>query len=797
MTTPKLQKVFALLCIASVALLPQAKAQTSGGMEAASDDNTVKLPAFEITSEKDTNYVGTSSLSTTRVAVDLAEVPQSIKVLNNSFLQAINPTMMPDILEYVGGGQNGQLNWTPGRLNIRGFTGDTDYIDGFSPPAGTAQDDTLYDRIEVVKGPSAIFLGTDGSPGGVLNKITKSPQSTPSTSVSVQVAPFDGNHLGLDSTGPLTKDNKLLYRVILGESYYNGYYDNVYMHRLSSLFALSYQFNSNTKLTVKAQLNQVNWPSYNGLPVDPRTLKMIALPYYATQDFNSPLDWRMDNVHRIFGDFNTRLNDHIAFSLRGMRAFDRADRHESIAPTWSEGTTTGNAIIGGVTKKVTFLGGKWTNASTVGSSESVAPVNYYTDANGNVFVTDSWGGTPNYTGGAIPRSTINADDSHTTYNDVQSDLNFNYNFKGVTELFLLGGEHRDNPGETETWKTGVSASPWYPYQESTPGSTVINNTTPSNYNQTILAQNRFYGLETLKLWDDRIIASVGASRAFTEGGTFNYLTSKWSTAPYNLTANLVQWGLVVKVMPGVNLFTGFNQNFAPNGTGTLNGVPNQVLPPKSGKQHEVGLKTDLMNHRLQFNVSYFDIKQQNNTVPSFPSDPNNPNVLIPGVISRGFDGDWSFKIDGNNYIMGSWADYKAKSILSAAYDGLQGGRFVQPGTGQVAYGSIPVDNTAEQTQSAYFLHKFTGSLKGLQVGLGENYQSKRAVTDGPDQVFWGYIPGRTLVTSSINYEYNKHIRYDVTINNLLNTKYIYSSRSEDVIVPGTPINVMFRVTYTF
>jgi len=201
-----------------------------------------------------------------------------------------------------------------------------------------------------------------------------------------------------------------------------------------------------------------------------------------------------------------------------------------------------------------------------------------------------------------------------------------------------------------------------------------------------------------------------------------------------------------------------------------------------------------MNHRITANVSYFDINQKNNTVPSFPLDPANPNILIPGVISRGFDGDASWKVSRNLYLIGSFANYSAKSILGPAVNG----KFIQPGTGSVAYGSIPVDNTAEQTESLYALYDFgnSGPYKGLSIGIGENFQSKRAVTDGPDQVFWGYVPGRTIVDSSINYTYSKHIKYTVTIDNLLDKKYIYSVRSENVQVPGTPLNIKVGITYT-
>ncbi|MFI5335380.1 MAG: TonB-dependent siderophore receptor [Opitutales bacterium] len=768
---------------------PSGKAEDTSA--APTSDHVFELPSFQVNSEKDTSLVGKTALSSTRIAVDLSEVPQSINVLNHAFIKALNVDMASDMLQYVGGGQNGQLNWTAGRMNIRGFTGDADYIDGFAPPAATALDESIFDRFEVVKGPSAIFLAADGSPGGIMSKISKSPQSKPMTEVSFQTGIFNGNHLGLDSTGPLTKDGKLTYRVVLGESYNDGYYKNVYMHRFTSMGALSYAFSPNTKLTVKAESSQVNWPSYNGIPIDPRTLQMMALPHDATQDFNTPLDWRMDSVHRVWADFQSRLNNYLAVSIRGMRAFDRADRHESIAPTWSEGTTTGTALINGTPTSVTFLGGKWVTPSTVGTGESVAPTNYYTQ-NGKIYVVDSWAGAPTYAGGAVPRSTINADDGHIAYNDVMADLNFNYSGKHFTELLLLGFEHRDQPSSTETWKTGVSASPWYPFGGEPAGSTVVNYTTPSAYTQLQSKQDRGYALETLKLWDDRIIPSFGVSRASTMAGTFNALTKVYTH--YNLNANLVQWGLVVKVMKGVSLFTGFNQNFAVNGTGTLNGVTGAIFPPKTGKQHEVGVKTEWLNGRFTLNISYFDIQQQNNTVPSFPLDPLNPNVLIPGIISRGWDGDWTFKASSKLYLMGSFASYNAKSILGATYAGAEGSKFIQPGLGTVAWASIPVDNTAQETASIYGMYKYSSSF---EFGLGANYQSKRAITDGPNQVFWGYVPGRTVLNGTATYYYNKHLRYTLTVDNLLNKSYIYSVRSEDVIVPGSPFNIKLGMAYTF
>jgi iron complex outermembrane receptor protein len=736
------------LALALAMSLSKALAQTPAPASSVPTDSpVVALPAFEISSEKDASYVGTTSLSSTRIAVDLSELPQSVKVLNNSFLTAINPTMMSDVLDYVGGGQNGALNWTPGRMNIRGFTGDADYLDGFSPTAGSTVDSVIFDRFEVIKGPSTIFLAADGSPGGIVNKISQSPRSTPSTSITFQTGLFEGNHVTFDTTGPLTKDKKLLYRIVAGERYYDLYYHNAYMHSFTVMPALSYQFSSDTKLELKAELVQTNWPSYNGLPVDPRTGKMFDIPYNSSQDEDAPYNWRHDDVRRVWGSFNTRMNQYMALSIRGMNAFDRADRFESITAPWNEGART------------------WASAA-------VAPTTY--------------------TGGAIPRPTTN-DDAHTTYRDLQTDLNFNYSGKFFNELLLIGGEIRDQPGRTETYSGNDSSSPWFPYAQNTPPVIVTSNI-PSAYTETQSLFQRVYAAETLKLLNDRVILNFGANRAKVTGSSFNYLTGAQSSfIPFTLYKNLVQWGVLVKVAPGVSLFTGYNQNFAANGVGTFNGVPNVPLPPKVGEQHEVGIKTDFMNHAVTLNVSYFDINQKNNTVPSFPLDPANPNILIPGVISRGFDADFSWKVDKNLYLIGSMANYSAKSVLGPAVDGL----FIQPGTGTVAHGTIPVNNTAEHTASLYALYNFdTGILKNASFGIGGNFQSKRAVTDGPNQVFWGYIPGRTIIDMNVSYKYSEHIKYNMNIDNLFDKKYIYSSRSENVQVPGTPINIKFSLTYT-
>ena len=711
--------------------------------EDAAKTEAVQLPAFTIKAENDTGYVGKSALGSTRIAVDIADLPQSVKVLNSSFVKAVNPFNLADVLNYTGGAQSGAINWTPGRLAIRGFSGDGDYNDSFAPPQASVVDSAIYDRFEVIKGPSTIFLAADGSPGGLVNKITKSPLSKQQTTLSVQAGIFDANRISLDSTGSLTADSKLLYRVVGAMQYSDGYFDSTYLHRFTLMPSLSYQFSPDTKVEIKSLLVETNFPSYNGLQTDPRTLQIWDVPYTRSSSESSPYNWRHDAVDRVWVNFTSRLNNNVALRIAAMNAYDRADRLESLANTWNDGGRAWNAATSPTT----------------------------------------------YTGGAYNRTTT-ADDSTTRYRDIQSDLNFNFKTGPANHSLLVGSEVRDQPSGQINY-AGTS-SPWNPFVKTDPIVTV-NYSAKSAWTQNTSTLARVYVLETLKLFNDRLLLSYGVTRTRATGSTTNGLTGVVTTPEYVVFKNLKQYGAVYKIMDGLNAFYGYNENYALNGVGTVNGVVGTPLAPKQGKQSEVGLKTVFLNKKLSLNVSYFDVQQKNNTVPSSPQDPLNPNILIPGVISRGFDGDLSYQVTKSFYLMGSFSLFKAKSVLGPA-----AATFIQPATKAIAVGSIPVNNISENSASLLALYQFTsGNLKGLNLGLGGNYLTKRAVTDNANQVWFGYIPARTILNANASYRWNKHINYSLNIDNLLDKKYIYSSRSVNVLVPGQALNLKLGVEYTF
>jgi iron complex outermembrane receptor protein len=71
------------------------------------------------------------------------------------------------------------------------------------------------ERIEILRGPASVLYGT-ANPGGVINMVTKTPQEQARYKVNLAYGSFNSLRAMGDATGKLTKDGKVLYRLIAG-----------------------------------------------------------------------------------------------------------------------------------------------------------------------------------------------------------------------------------------------------------------------------------------------------------------------------------------------------------------------------------------------------------------------------------------------------------------------------------------------------------------------------------------------------------------------------------------------------
>ncbi|HRE83269.1 MAG TPA: TonB-dependent receptor plug domain-containing protein, partial [Opitutaceae bacterium] len=142
------------------------------------------LSPFEVSTEKDIGYLKTNSATATRIGMEIQKVPLSISVLSEDFIKDAGIRNLQDVMRYTssGAGDNrmgikppGNSATPSGNITLRGFPLSSRLRNGLNRYSYYNID--TVDRIEVIKGPAAVFFG-QGFPGGVINYVTKQPQFT-------------------------------------------------------------------------------------------------------------------------------------------------------------------------------------------------------------------------------------------------------------------------------------------------------------------------------------------------------------------------------------------------------------------------------------------------------------------------------------------------------------------------------------------------------------------------------------------------------------------------------------------
>lgn len=91
------------------------------------------------------------------------------------------------------------------------------YVDGlrwlYGARQGAQIDPWMVERVEVLKGPASILYG-GGSPGGLLNLVTKRPSAIASNELFLRAGSYGYLEGGFNSTGVLGNDPRFLYRVV-------------------------------------------------------------------------------------------------------------------------------------------------------------------------------------------------------------------------------------------------------------------------------------------------------------------------------------------------------------------------------------------------------------------------------------------------------------------------------------------------------------------------------------------------------------------------------------------------------
>lgn len=134
------------------------------------------MPDITVRADADPGYSPSASRSATKSSALLRDIPQSVGVVPGQLLRDQAARSMEDALRNVPGVAMSHGDGQRDQVIIRGFSAITDqFVDGVRDDALYFRDLSNIERVEVLKGPSAVLYGR-GSSGGLINRITKKPK---------------------------------------------------------------------------------------------------------------------------------------------------------------------------------------------------------------------------------------------------------------------------------------------------------------------------------------------------------------------------------------------------------------------------------------------------------------------------------------------------------------------------------------------------------------------------------------------------------------------------------------------
>ncbi|MEJ2623560.1 MAG: TonB-dependent siderophore receptor [Pseudolabrys sp.] len=165
-------------------------------------------------------YVATQSSTASKTGASILDTPQSVSVIGREELTDRAVQTTTQAIQYTPGvfASTSPVSQRFDYYSIRGFDATLSGIllDGLR--STTAQSYVRYqpygmERVEVLRGPNGFLYGA-GSPGGVVNLISKRPTDEVLREVGVQYGSYNRLQGQFDFSGPVNDDKTLLYRLV-------------------------------------------------------------------------------------------------------------------------------------------------------------------------------------------------------------------------------------------------------------------------------------------------------------------------------------------------------------------------------------------------------------------------------------------------------------------------------------------------------------------------------------------------------------------------------------------------------
>lgn len=433
------------------------------------------------------------------------------------------------------------------------------------------------EQVEILKGPASVLYG-QGSPGGLVNLVSKRPKENSRHEIVAELGNFQRKQLAADSTGKIGTSDQWLYRVV-------GVYRDTdtqvdFVEDNTIVFAPSITWRPSEETNLTLLVNYTNTEGDTGAQFLPIQGTLLPAPNGQFVD---------QNFYAGDPDFNKYDTTTAAVTLL-------ADHQ--INDVWSVEITS-----------------RYTDAEAdyqqAWPSFQVGTNRYIFNADGSL-----------YENGTVPRSFFRSD---ATSEQVAIDgrLRADFDTGDVSHNILVGFQHQD----VTTDDAGYYAfALGYDFTTQGPDSTFgdsfwINlfnpqygNVPPANLLDTLYRDNPETDLiDTGIYFSDHI--SYGNLNA-TFGLRYDDTSSETANIKQDDDATSLSLGLLYKTSIGLAPYINYAQSFQPviGSNGDTNNP--QPLRPQEGEQIEVGVKYQVNNFPATFTLTAFEIEQTNLNDPS-------------------------------------------------------------------------------------------------------------------------------------------------------------------------------------
>ncbi|PSB06722.1 TonB-dependent siderophore receptor [Pleurocapsa sp. CCALA 161] len=659
------------------------------------------------------NYAVPNATVGTRTDTPIKDVPQSIQVIPRQVIEDQGRTEINEALRNA----SGITQAGAGQFRIRGFSGQRDIqIDGVGTYAPNQRIDfslSNVEQIEVLKGPAAVLYGS-GEPGGIVNLTTKKPLKEPRYQLEGIVGNFDYYRPSLDITGPLNEEKTILYR--LNASYENtgSFVDFLENEEFAVFPVLSFELGKNTTLTIEGGYQEKN---NRGGQI--QSIEAPALPIEGTI-FNNPL-----------GEISRSRNlAEPTNETEFVQSFVGYSLEHKFSDDWN--------VKNRFRAKFAKLEGKG--------------VGFFGELDED-----------NRTALRSAGDQLTTDDSYT----LQTDVSGKFQTGSVQHQLLVGLELRRETGE-DLYQDVVneevsSIDVFEPEYGNLPSFENLETTFDSTFETDIIG---LYAQDLVSI-GDKVKILLGGRFDWTDNSYVDFGESFELDA---VTAFSPRLGIVYQPIEPVSLYASYSSFFLPELFSTdAEGNP---FEPITGRQFEVGVKTEFFDGRASATLAAFQINRRND----FVTNPDNPDfsIQVGEQRSRGIEFDLTGEVLPGFNLIATYGFTDAEI------------------TEDPVFGGFKFAGIARHTGSIWAVYEvLDGGFQGFGVGAGVFVQGEK-----PGDTENTFDVPAYARTDAVLYYRRENWRAQLNFENLLDTDYFIDGNEEGV-TPGAPFTVRGQLSAEF